>query len=73
VKDTFSRNGIPTDEQNKAYLAMLAATASVSADLKPESIFDFSLAAAAVKDLAPKTAGSSGQICAHFKNCLGQW
>jgi hypothetical protein len=54
VKDTFSRNGIPTDEQSKAYLAMLAATASVSADLKPESIFDFSLAAAAAKDLAPK-------------------
>ena len=54
VKDTFSRNGIPTDEQSKAYIAMLAATAGVSAELKPESIFDFSLAAAAAKDLAPK-------------------
>ncbi len=54
VKDTFSRNGIPTDEQSKAYIAMLAATAGVSAELKPESIFDFSLAAAAAKDLARK-------------------
>jgi ABC-type nitrate/sulfonate/bicarbonate transport system substrate-binding protein len=54
VKDTFSRNGIPTDEQSKAYIAMLAATAGVSVDLKTESIFDFSLAAAAAKDLAPK-------------------
>jgi hypothetical protein len=54
VKATSSRNGIPTDEQSKAYLAMHAATASVSADLKPESIFDFSLAGAAAKDLAPK-------------------
>jgi ABC-type nitrate/sulfonate/bicarbonate transport system substrate-binding protein len=54
VKDTFSRNGIPTDEQSKAYIAMLAATAGVSAELKPESIFDFSLAAAATKDLARK-------------------
>ena len=32
VKDTFSRNGVPTDEQSKAYIAMLAATAGVSAD-----------------------------------------
>ena len=54
VKDTFSRNGIPTDEQSKAYIAMLAATAGVSAELKPESIFDFSLAAAAAKDLTRK-------------------
>jgi len=54
VKDTFSRNGIPTDEQSKAYIAMLAATAGVSVNLKTESIFDFSLAAAAAKDLAPK-------------------
>jgi len=35
VKDTFSRNGIPTDEQSKAYIAMLAATAGVSAELNP--------------------------------------
>jgi len=33
---------------------MLAATAGISADLKPEMIFDFSLAAAAAKELATK-------------------
>jgi len=54
VKDTFSHSGIPTDEQSKAYIAMLAATAGVSADLKPKMIFDFSLAAAAAKELATK-------------------
>jgi ABC-type nitrate/sulfonate/bicarbonate transport system substrate-binding protein len=54
VKDTFSRNGIPTDEQSKAYIAMLAATAGVSAELTPATIFDFSLAAAAAKELAGK-------------------
>jgi NitT/TauT family transport system substrate-binding protein len=54
VKDTFSRNGIPTDEQSKAYIAMLAATAGVSPDLKPEMIFDFSLAAVAAKELSAK-------------------
>jgi len=52
VKDTFSRNGVPTDEQSKAYIAMLAATAGVSADLSPATIFDFSFAAAAAKELA---------------------
>ena len=54
VRDTFSRNGIPTDEQSKAYIAMLAATAGVSADLSPATIFDFSFAAAAAKELAAK-------------------
>lgn len=52
VKDTFSRNGIPTDEQSKAYIAMLAATAGVSGDLAPSTIFDFSYAATAAKDFA---------------------
>ena len=54
MKDTYSRNGIPTDEQSKAYIAMLAATAGVSADLAPATIFDFSFAAAAAKELAGK-------------------
>jgi NitT/TauT family transport system substrate-binding protein len=52
VKDTFSRNGVPTDEQSKAYIAMLAATAGISADLAPATVFDFSFAAAAAKELA---------------------
>jgi hypothetical protein len=66
VKDTFSRNGIPTDEQNKAYLAMLAATASVSADLKPESIFDFSLAAASGQRSGAKNSGLVGPNLCSF-------
>jgi hypothetical protein len=52
VKDTYSHNGILTDEQSKAYIAMLAATAGVNADLAPARIFDFSFAAAAAKELA---------------------
>jgi NitT/TauT family transport system substrate-binding protein len=54
VKDTFSRNGIPTDEQSRAYISMLAATAGVSPDLASATIFDFSFAAAAAKELAAK-------------------
>jgi len=54
VKDTFSRNGIPSDEQSKSYIAMLAATAVVSADLQTATIFDFSLAAAAAKELGSR-------------------
>ncbi len=54
VKDTFSRNGIPTEEQSKAYIAMLTATAGVSANLPVATIFDFSLAAAAAKELPGK-------------------
>ena len=54
VKDTYSRTGVPTDEQSKAYIAMLAATAGVSVDGAAPAIFDFSLAAAAAKELAAK-------------------
>jgi NitT/TauT family transport system substrate-binding protein len=54
VKDTYSQNGIPTEEQAKAYIAMLAATAGVSAKLPSAAIFDFSLASAAAKELATK-------------------
>ena len=54
VKDTYSRDGVPTGEQSKAYIAMLAATAGLSADLPAATIFDFSLSAAAAKELAAK-------------------
>jgi len=54
VKDTYSRDGVPTPEQSKAYIAMLAATAGLSADLPAATIFDFSLAAAAAKELAAR-------------------
>ena len=52
VKDTFSRNGIPTDEQSKAYIAMLTATANLSAEPAVASIFDFTAAAEAARELA---------------------
>lgn len=52
VRDTFSQNGIPTQDQAKAYLAMLAATAGINANLPPAAIFDFSLAGTAAKELA---------------------
>ncbi len=54
VKDAYSRDGVPTAEQSKAYIAMLAATAGLNADLPPGTIFDFSLAAAAVIEIAAK-------------------
>ena len=54
VKDTFCRDGVPTPEQSKAYIAMLAATAGLSADLPAATIFDFSLSAAAAKELGAK-------------------
>lgn len=49
VRDTFSKNGIPTEEQAKAYVAMLGATAGLKGDPSPAVIFDFSLAAEAAK------------------------
>lgn len=52
VKDTYSRDGVPTPEQSKAYIAMLAATAGLHADLPAATIFDFSLSAAAAKELS---------------------
>jgi ABC-type nitrate/sulfonate/bicarbonate transport system substrate-binding protein len=54
VKDTYSRDGVPTPEQSKAYIAMLAATAGLNADLPAATIFDFSLSAAAAKELAAR-------------------
>ena len=54
VKDTYSRDGVPTPEQSKAYIAMLAATAGLNADLPASTIFDFSLSAAAANELAIK-------------------
>jgi hypothetical protein len=54
VRDTFSKIGVPTDEQAKAYIAMLNSTASLKGEVAPASIFDFSLAEAAAKELAQK-------------------
>jgi NitT/TauT family transport system substrate-binding protein len=54
VRDTFSMIGIPTEEQSKAYISMLSSTASLKGDVPPASIFDFSLAAEAARQLAQK-------------------
>ena len=52
VRDTFSKIGVPTEEQGKAYIAMLTSTASFKGDVPAGSIFDFSLAAEAARELA---------------------
>ena len=54
VRDTFSKIGVPTEEQAKAYIAMLTSTASLKGEVAPASIFDFSLSAEAAKELAQK-------------------
>ena len=54
VRDTYSKNGIPSEEQTKAYIAMLSATAGLKGDVAANSIFDFSLAAEAAKEMTGK-------------------
>jgi NitT/TauT family transport system substrate-binding protein len=54
VRDTFSKNGVPTEEQTKAYITMLGSTAGLKADIPAAAIFDFSLAAEAAKEMAVK-------------------
>lgn len=49
-----SKIGVPAEEQAKAYIAMLSATASLKGDVAAGSIFDFSLAAEAARELAQK-------------------
>jgi hypothetical protein len=45
---------VPTEEQAKAYIAMLSSTASLKGDVPAASIFDFSLAEAAARELVQK-------------------
>jgi len=54
VRDTYSKNGIPSEEQVRAYIAMLGATAGLKGDVAVNSIFDFSLAAEAAKEMTGK-------------------
>ena len=54
VSDTFSKIRVLTEEQAKAYIAMLTSTASLKGEVAPASIFDFSLAVEAAKELAQK-------------------
>ena len=54
VRDTYSKNGIPSEEQAKAYIAMLGATAGLKGEVSAHSIFDFSPAAEAAKEITRK-------------------
>jgi NitT/TauT family transport system substrate-binding protein len=54
VRDTFSKNCMPTEEQSKAYLSMLSSTASLKGEVSPASIFDFSPALETAKELGAK-------------------
>lgn len=55
VRDTYSKNGIPSEEQAKAYLAMLGATAGLKGDVTAAAIFDFAPAAEAAKASTKRT------------------
>jgi ABC-type nitrate/sulfonate/bicarbonate transport system substrate-binding protein len=44
VIDTYSVNGIPSDAQQRAYLALMQETANVPADATLDRLFDFSIA-----------------------------
>ena len=54
VRETFSKNGVPTEEQAKAYITMLSSTAGLKGDLPAAAIFDFSPAAEAAKEWAAR-------------------
>jgi len=54
VRDTFSKNCVPTEEQSKAYLTMLSSTAGLKPEVSAASIFDFSPALEAAKDLGTR-------------------
>jgi NitT/TauT family transport system substrate-binding protein len=54
VRDTYSQNGIPSQEQANAYIAMLGATAGLKGDVSGASIFDFTPAAEAAKEMTGK-------------------
>ena len=63
VSDAFSKIGVRTDEQAKAYITMLPSTAILKADVSPATIFDFSLAEVAAKELArKKSRGPARQL-----------
>lgn len=54
LRETFSRHGVPTDEQTKAYIAMLTSTAALKGEVAATAIFDFTPAADAARELAAK-------------------
>jgi len=54
VRDTFSKNCVPTEEQSNAYLTMLSSTAGLKPEVSAATIFDFSPALEAAKELTAK-------------------
>ena len=54
VRDTYSKNGIPSEDQAKAYIAMLGETAGLKGDVTGAAIFDFAPAAEAAKELTKR-------------------
>ena len=54
VRDTYSRNGLPTDEQVNAYITMLGNTAGIKEKIARASIYDFSPTEAAIREMAAK-------------------
>jgi NitT/TauT family transport system substrate-binding protein len=52
VRDTYSRNGLPTDEQVNAYITMLGNTAGIKEKIARASIYDFSPTEAAIREMA---------------------
>jgi NitT/TauT family transport system substrate-binding protein len=54
VRDTFSQNCVPTEEQSNAYLTMLSSTAGLKPEISPNTIFDFSPALEAAKDVGTR-------------------
>jgi NitT/TauT family transport system substrate-binding protein len=57
VRDTYSQNGIPSEEQANAYIAMLGATAGLKGDISGASIFDFAVAGEAAKETPRSRTG----------------
>jgi len=54
VRDTFSKNCVPTEEQSKAYLTMLSSTAGLKPEVSAASIFDLSPALEAAQDFGTR-------------------
>lgn len=54
VEDTFSHDCIPTPEQAALYLPMLKVTTDTKEDIAPVTVFSFSLAETAAKELLKK-------------------
>src|ERR1041384_5051038 len=69
VRDTYSQNGIPTEEQAKAYIAMLAATAGVSGNLPSAAdLRFFTCQCGSKRTCRKKIVHEMGAFPSHFKS-----